>query len=104
MEWIVLIVAGLFEMFAVMMMNHWHRQKTKTAFCLMIAGFLLSFLFLAIALETIPMSMGYAIWTGIGAAGAAIIGILFYNESKNSKRIFFLSLIILSVIGLKLLG
>ncbi|SFL43409.1 paired small multidrug resistance pump [Gracilibacillus orientalis] len=104
MAWIVLIVAGLFEMLAVLMMNQWHRQKTKMAFSSMIISFAISFLFLSIALKVIPMSMGYAIWTGIGAAGATIIGILFYNESKSAKRIFFLSLIILSVIGLKLLG
>ncbi|QGH35852.1 QacE family quaternary ammonium compound efflux SMR transporter [Gracilibacillus salitolerans] len=104
MAWIILIIAGLFEMLAVLMMNQWHRQKSKLSFSLMIASFALSFLFLSIALESIPMSMGYAIWTGIGAAGGAIIGIIFYNESKNAKRIFFLSLIILAVIGLKLLG
>jgi len=71
---------------------------------MMILFFALSFVFLAIALETLPMSIAYAIWTGIGAAGGALIGILFYKESKSAKRIFFISLIILSVIGLKLVG
>ncbi|MFD2657586.1 DMT family transporter [Gracilibacillus thailandensis] len=104
MAWILLIIAGLFEMLAVIMMNQWHRQKSKTVLSFMIASFALSFLFLSNALETIPMSMGYAIWTGIGAAGGAIVGILFYNESKSAKRIFFIALIILAVVGLKLLG
>lgn len=104
MAWILLIVAGLFEMLGVMMMNQWHHHKTTNTIYLMLASFALSFLFLSIALQTVPMSMGYAIWTGIGAAGAAIVGIIFYKESKNTKRIFFLSLIILAVIGLKIIG
>ena len=104
MAWIMLIIAGLFEMSAVLMMNQWHQVKTKKSFSMMILFFALSFVFLAIALETLPMSIAYAIWTGIGAAGGALIGILFYKESKSAKRIFFISLIILSVIGLKLVG
>ncbi|GAE93420.1 quaternary ammonium compound-resistance protein SugE [Gracilibacillus boraciitolerans JCM 21714] len=104
MEWIILVVAGLFEMFAVMMMNQWHHTKTKESLLLMIASFAVSFICLAVALETLPMSLAYAIWTGIGAAGGgALIGIMIYNEPKNAKRIFFLSLIIIAVIGLKVL-
>lgn len=103
MAWTMLIIAGLLEMSAVLMMNQWHKEKTKLSLSLMIVFFALSFVFLSIALETLPMSLAYAIWTGIGAAGGALVGILFYNESKSAKRIFFISLIILSVVGLKLI-
>ncbi|SHM52391.1 DMT family transporter [Gracilibacillus kekensis] len=103
MDWFVLILAGLFEMFAVMMMNQWHHDKAKVSLILMIASFAASFFFLSLAMKSLPMSLAYAIWTGIGAAGGALIGILIYNESKNPKRLFFLALIIVSVIGLKIL-
>ncbi len=103
MEWFVLILAGLFEMLAVMMMNQWHHDKAKLSLILMIASFAASFVFLSIALKALPMSLAYAIWTGIGAAGGALIGILIYNESKNTRRLFFLALIIISVVGLKIL-
>ena len=103
MAWTMLILAGIFEMLAVVMMNQWHNVKTKLNFILMILAFVISFICLAYALSYISMSVGYAIWTGIGAAGGALIGIVLYKESANWKRIFFL-LIIGAVIGLKLVG
>ena len=104
MAWTMLILAGIFEMLAVVMMNQWHKVKTNMNFILMILAFILSFICLAYALSYISMSVGYAIWTGIGAAGGALIGIILYKESANWKRIFFLLLIIGAVIGLKLVG
>ncbi|MFC4403053.1 DMT family transporter [Gracilibacillus xinjiangensis] len=104
MEWFVLILSGLFEMFGVIMISRWHQTKKISDLLLLIFSFSMSFVGLSYALNYIAMGTAYAIWTGIGAAGSAIIGILFFHESKNIKRIFFLSLIILSVIGLKMLG
>lgn len=104
MAWTMLILAGIFEMLAVVMMNQWHNVKTKLNFILMILAFVISFICLAYALSYISMSVGYAIWTGIGAVGGALIGIVLYKESANWKRIFFLLLIIGAVIGLKLVG
>ena len=104
MAWTMLILAGIFEMLAVVMMNQWHKVKTHLNFSFMILSFGLSFVCLAYALSYISMSVGYAIWTGIGAAGGALIGIVLYKESANWKRIFFLLLIIGAVIGLKLVG
>ena len=69
-----------------------------------VIGFGLSFLFLTLSLEKLPMGTAYAIWTGIGAAGSAIIGIVFYKESKNAARLFCIAVIIASVIGLKLIS
>ncbi|SER67481.1 paired small multidrug resistance pump [Gracilibacillus ureilyticus] len=104
MEWFVLIASGLFEMAGVIMINRWHVTKKWRELIIMILFFGLSFLGLSYALTYIAMGTAYAIWTGIGAAGGAVVGILFFNEPGNFKRIFFLSLIILSVIGLKLVG
>lgn len=61
----------------------------------------LSFYVLGLALRTIPLGTGYAVWTGIGTAGAAILGIILFGESKDLAKIFCLVLIISGVIGLK---
>jgi paired small multidrug resistance pump len=57
-----------------------------------------------LALQALPMGLAYAIWTGIGASGAAIIGMIYYGESRSGKRIFFIFLIISSAAGLKLIA
>lgn len=63
----------------------------------------LGFLFLSIAMEGIPLGTAYAVWTGLGAAGAVIMGILFFDESAGWKRMLFLSCIIAGAVGLKIL-
>lgn len=104
MAWISLIAAGLFEMFGVTMINKLHRDRNWKAFILLILGFGASFLFLAFAIKTLPMGTAYAIWTGIGASGGAILGMIFYGESKNWKRIIFIAMVLGSAIGLKLVS
>ncbi|WP_042352354.1 DMT family transporter [Bacillus massiliigorillae] len=104
MAWVYLILAGLFEMTGVMMINRFHEQKNKSSFTMMLLAFTASFLFLAIAMLDLPMGTAYAIWTGIGASGGAIIGMLLYNEPKNWKRILFIFMILGSAVGLKLVS
>ncbi|KMK78180.1 DMT family transporter [Alkalihalobacillus pseudalcaliphilus] len=101
MEWIYLVIAGIFEMAGVVMINQWHHSKKWTAMFLLIFFFGLSFLFLSLAMEVLPMGTAYAIWTGIGASGGALLGIFLYNEPKDKWRIFFISLILVSAVGLK---
>jgi quaternary ammonium compound-resistance protein SugE len=60
-----------------------------------------SFYFLSRAIETIPLGTAYAVWTGVGACGTAIIGMLFFDDPAHIKRIFFLALLVGSIIGLK---
>jgi quaternary ammonium compound-resistance protein SugE len=57
---------------------------------------------LAVALKTIPVGTGYAIWTGIGAAGTAVMGMLLFGESKDAVRVSCIVLIIAGIVGLKL--
>ncbi|RSL29387.1 QacE family quaternary ammonium compound efflux SMR transporter [Salibacterium salarium] len=102
MAWGCLIIAGLFEMTGVAMISKWHRDKSMLTLILLIAGFGLSFVFLALAMETLPMGMTYAIWTGIGTAGGAILGMMWYGEPKDWLRISCIGLIIVSAAGLKL--
>lgn len=104
MAWTYLMIAGLGEMFGVLMINKFHIERTLTSLLLLIAGFSASFLFLALSMETLPMGLAYAVWTGIGAAGGAIFGMLLYGEPRDGKRIFFLSLIVAAVVGLKLVS
>jgi len=56
------------------------------------------------AVETIPLGTAYAVWTGIGAVGTVLIGIFFFQESAGFWRMFFISLLIMSIIGLKLVS
>lgn len=62
---------------------------------------ILSFVFLSKAVQTIPLGTGYAVWTGIGAVGTVIIGIFFFKEPSDFWRVFFIFLLISSILGLK---
>ncbi|OMF24979.1 QacE family quaternary ammonium compound efflux SMR transporter [Paenibacillus sp. FSL H8-0548] len=104
MAWVSLILAGLFEMFGVAMINKMHKDRNWQSLALLIAGFGASFLFLAYAMKTLPMGTTYAIWTGIGASGGAILGMYLYGESKDWRRIFFIAMVLGAAIGLKLIS
>jgi len=104
MDWIILIIAGLFEMFGVAMINRLSTKRTLSTVLLIILGFGVSLTLLSVALKTIPMGTGYAIWTGIGVVGGTLIGMIFFNESKDWKRIACILLILCSSIGLKLIS
>ncbi|RYC71614.1 DMT family transporter [Spirosoma sordidisoli] len=101
MAWLLLILAGLFEVgFTTCLKLSDNFQKPGWA-----AGFVvcavLSFYFLNKATLTIPLGTAYAVWTGIGAVGTVLIGILFFREPGDFWRLFFIALLIGSVIGLK---
>lgn len=104
MSWVFLIVAGIFEMLGVGSINRFNLNKDKKSLFLLFLTFGSSFIFLYLAMKSLPMGVSYAIWTGIGAAGGAILGMLFYGESKDGRRIVFIGIILASVIGLKLIG
>ncbi|MGJ7919013.1 DMT family transporter [Neobacillus sp. LXY-4] len=104
MAWVSLIAAGLGEIFGVAMINKYHLDRKWNSLVLIILGFGSSFLLLTYAMKSIAMGTAYAIWTGIGASGGAIIGMLLYKESKDWRRILFIAIIIISVIGLKLVS
>lgn len=102
MAWIYLVFAGLFEMVGVLLIHVFHQRKNRSSALLMLLGFATSFGFLTLALRDLPMGTTYAIWTGIGAAGAATFGMIFHGESRDPKRIFFIFLIVASVVGMKI--
>lgn len=104
MAWISLVLAGLFEMFGVVMINRLHKQRNWQSVVLLVLGFGLSFVFLSYAMETLPMGTAYAIWTGIGASGGAILGMFLYGESKDWKRIAFIAMVLGGAVGLKFIS
>ncbi|MFC3883841.1 DMT family transporter [Bacillus songklensis] len=104
MAWLYVVLAGMFEMIGVTMINKWHQDRSSISLIMLLTGFAASFFFLSLAMKTLPMGTAYAIWTGIGASGGAILGMVQYGESKDRRRIFFIGLILATAIGLKLVS
>lgn len=102
MAWGLLILAGLLETFGVAMMNQFAISRSWKPIALFILGFGGSLVLLQYAMQTIPMGTAYAVWTGIGVVGGTLVGMLFYAESRNWKRILFIFIILIAAIGLKL--
>jgi quaternary ammonium compound-resistance protein SugE len=104
MNWILLIIAGLFEVgFATCLGKAKFSSGITATYWL--AGFFIclsiSMLLLYKASQTLPIGTAYAVWTGIGAAGTVIVGLIWFNEPATFWRIFFLFSLIASVVGLK---
>ncbi|QBP39676.1 DMT family transporter [Paenisporosarcina antarctica] len=104
MAWVFLIIAGLFEMTGVVMINQIHKNRNWKSITALFSSFGASFIFLAFAMETVPMGTAYAVWTGIGASGGAVLGMLFYGESKTILRIVFILMVLGAAVGLKLVS
>ncbi|MED4226549.1 multidrug efflux SMR transporter [Neobacillus cucumis] len=102
MAWVYLILAGVFEVVGVTGMNKVAKNKNLPAYMVLFLGFILSFGFLSLAMKSLPMGISYAVWTGIGTVGGTIIGMLFYGESKDWRRILFIGMILVAVVGLKI--
>ena len=104
MAWGYLIIAGLFEIIGVIGVKKVSEKNDFKNNAILIGGFIVSFTFLSYAMEDIPLSTAYAVWTGIGTLGSTIVGILFYKEPRNALRIFCILGIIFTIIGLKVVG
>lgn len=104
MDWLALLIAGAFETFAVIMINRLSARRSWQTLALIAVGLGGGLGFLGYSLQTIAMGTGYAVWTGISVIGSSIIGMFYFGESKNAKRIFYISLILVSSIGLKLVS
>lgn len=103
LAWIYLVIASFGEIFGVMSINLYMRKKSFIWLFMIILTMGLGFVFLSLAMRDIPLGTAYAIWTGLGAAGAVLIGILFFKESAGWKRMLFLTCIIAGAVGLKVL-
>lgn len=105
MNWILLIIAGLFEVgFASCLGKAKETSGTESVWWLVgfIISLTLSMILLYKASLTIPIGTAYAVWTGIGAVGTVIMGIAFFKEPADFWRILFITTLIISIIGLKI--
>ena len=102
MAWFILVVAGLLEAFWAIGLKYTHGFTRPLPSILTIAGIVVSLLMLSIAARTLPIGTAYAVWVGIGAAGAATLGIFLLHEPATPSRLFFLALLLIAIIGLKL--
>jgi quaternary ammonium compound-resistance protein SugE len=102
--WVLLVIAGLLEIVWSISMkaSHGFTKHHFTTITLVAAA--LSFWLLGLALRQLPVGTAYAVWTGIGAVGAAILGIVLFSESLSVMRIGCIALIVFGIVGLKFLG
>jgi len=102
MAWVYLVIAGLFECGWAIGLKYTDGFTKIVPTGLTVAAMGISFWLLALAMKTIPIGTAYAIWTGIGAVGVAILGMILFDESRDIIRILCLGLIVAGIIGLKL--
>jgi len=102
MIWIILIIAGLFEIAWAIGIKYSEGFTKPIPSILTLICMIISFGLLSYSVKHIPIGTAYAVWTGIGAVGTAILGIFLFQESKEFLRMFFIFLIIVGIIGLKL--
>jgi quaternary ammonium compound-resistance protein SugE len=102
MAWINLFIAGIFEIGWAVGLKYTNGFTKLWPSVITVTGMVLSFFFLSAAVKSIPIGTAYAIWTGIGAVGTAILGIILFGESKEFIRIFFIFLIVIGIVGLKI--
>ncbi len=101
MNWFILFIAGLFETAWAIGMKYSDGFTKLYPSIFTLITMSLSVYLLSVSLKTLPVGTAYAVWTGIGAVGTAILGIFLFGESKELIRIFFIFLIIAGIIGLR---
>ena len=102
--WLLLLAAGLLEIVWAIGLKYTEGFSRITPSVITIAAMIGSIWLLAMALKSIPVGTGYAVWTGIGAVGTAILGIILFNEAATVARIACIGLIGAGILGLKLVS
>ncbi len=101
MNWLILFIAGLFEIAWAVGLKYTEGFTKPLPSVFTIVSMVISMYLLSVAVKTLPLGTAYAVWTGIGAVGTAIFGMILFGESKELIRIFFIFLIIAGITGLK---
>ena len=101
MAWVYLVFAGLFEVAFTTCLKLSDNFTNRWWSAVFFISITLSFFLLNKAVQTIPLGTGYAVWTGIGAVGTALVGIFVFHEPAFFWRVFFITLLIGSIVGLK---
>lgn len=103
MEWLFLILAGLLEIGWAVGLKYTNGFTVFLPSVITVSLMILSFIFLSIAVREIPLGTAYAIWTGIGTLGTVIFGIIMFDEPTDAIRLFFIAIILIGIIGLKII-
>lgn len=102
MNWLILFIAGLFEVAWAIGLKYTDGFSKLWPSVFTIAAMIISMGLLSYSVKHLPVGTAYAVWTGIGAVGTAILGIILFNESKELMRVFFIFLIVIGIVGLKI--
>lgn len=102
MGWAYLVAAGLFECVWAVGLKYSNGFTRLAPSLFTIGAMVVSFKLLSLALRTIPLGTAYAVWTGIGAVGVAVVGMLAFDESRNALRVVSIGFIVLGLAGLRL--
>ena len=102
MSWIILFIAGLLEVVWAIGLKYTHGFTRLTPSVITVTAMIVSIVLLSWAMRSLPVGTAYAVWTGIGAVGAAITGILLLGESASLARIASLAVVVAGIVGLKL--
>ena len=101
MAWVYLVVAGLFEITWAIGLKYAEGFTRLVPSVITVIGMILSVVLLGLALRELPVGTGYAVWTGIGTVGAAILGMILFQEPATAIRLGCIALIVAGIIGLK---
>lgn len=104
MSWVYLLIAGLLEIVWAIGLKYTEGFTKPVPSIVTAVAMIASVWFLALALRTIPVGTGYAVWTGIGAVGTAILGIVLFAEPATAARLISIGLIVAGIVGLKLVS
>jgi quaternary ammonium compound-resistance protein SugE len=102
MAWLWILIASCFEISWAVGLKYSQGFTQLKASIFTIITMILSYVFLSLGAKELPIGTAYAVWTGIGAVGTAIYGILFFNEPRDLLRVFFIFIIVIGIIGLRL--
>ena len=102
MAWIYIFIASVFEISWAIGLKYTDGLTKIGPTIFTVVTMILSFYFLALGVKDIPIGTGYAVWTGIGAVGTVLLGMILFDESKEMVRILFILMIIGGIVGLKL--
>ncbi|MBR1760711.1 MAG: multidrug efflux SMR transporter [Schwartzia sp.] len=101
-SWGLLAVAGLFEISWAVGLKYTEGFSRLLPSVLTILGSIASFVFLSLALKRLPLSIAYAVWTGMGIAGTSVLGVVLFHEAFSPGKFFFIGLIVAGIVGLRL--
>ncbi|OQA85032.1 MAG: Quaternary ammonium compound-resistance protein SugE [Lentisphaerae bacterium ADurb.Bin242] len=103
MNWVILIFAGLLECVWAAGLKYSHGFTKLYPSVITLASMVVSVFLLSLSMKSLPVGTAYAVWTGIGAAGTVILGIVLFHESASLGRLFCVTLILCGIVGLKFL-